>query len=280
MINLNQITFGYRAKQTVLEELSLHLEPGYIYGLLGRNGAGKSSLLHTISGLLFPNSGDCRVAGYEPMKRDPKFLQQVYLLPEEVSLPKIKVKDYMEINAPFYPDFSKESFAEMLIELDMSADLKLNNLSMGQRKKVAICFALATRVKVLLMDEPTNGLDIPSKKQFRRIIAGAVQPDQIIIISTHQVRDLDSLIDYVLILDDKKIILNQPIDAITEKLAFKQVMNLNEVPQLIYSEGGLKGYAVVAANTLHEESKFDMEMFFNALQSEKSTILSQFNTIN
>jgi len=277
MINLNQLTFGYRAKQTVLEDLSLQLEPGYIYGLLGRNGAGKSSLLHNISGLLFPKSGSCVVTGFEPMKRNPKFLQQIYLLPEEVSLPKITIKSYLEINAPFYPDFSTDLFYEMLKEFDMQADEKLNNMSMGQRKKVAICFALATRVKVLLMDEPTNGLDIPSKKHFRRVVAGAVQPDQVIIISTHQVRDLDSLIDYILILEDKKIILNQSIEAITDKLAFKQVMNLDSVPELIYSEGGLKGYAVIAANTLNEPSKFDMEMFFNAVLSEKPAILSQFN---
>lgn len=277
MINLNQITFGYRARQTVLENLSLNIAPGHIYGLLGRNGAGKSSLLHSIGGLLFPGSGECMVNGDEPKKRSPRFLQSVYLLPEEVALPNVTVKSYLKVYAPFYPSFNRELFYHILKEFEVPAENKMQGMSLGQKKKVAIAFALATQAKVLLLDEPTNGLDIPSKKQFRRIIAGAVQDDQIIIISTHQVRDLDSLIDHVLILDEKRIILNQPVETITEKLAFKQVMNIADVALPLYTEGGLKGYAVVAVNTRNEQSKFDMEMFFNAVLSEKQQILSQFN---
>jgi ABC-2 type transport system ATP-binding protein len=277
MINIKNLTFGYRPKQMVLENLNLQIKPGHIYGLLGRNGAGKSSLLHNICGLLFPVSGTCQVSGEIPAGRDPKFLQQVYLLPEEIYLPNVSIKSYLDIYAPFYPAFDRDMFYRFISEFDIPQEHKLQDMSYGQKKKVMISFALATQAKVLLMDEPTNGLDIPSKKQFRKIIAGVIKDDQLIIISTHQVKDLDSLIDYVLILEDKQIILNQPVENITEKLAFKQVINLDEVASPIYNEGALKGHAVVAINHKKENSRLDMEMFFNAVLSEKQLVLSQFN---
>jgi ABC-2 type transport system ATP-binding protein len=277
MIDLKNLTFGYHRKQTVLQNLTLKLAPGHIYGLLGRNGAGKSSLLHNICGLLFPNGGECLVAGFTPQRRDPNFLQQVYLLPEDVYLPNVAIKSYLDVYAPFYPTFNFGLFYNILKEFEIPAESKLQHMSYGQKKKVMIAFALSTQAKVLLMDEPTNGLDIPSKKQFRKIIAGTIVDEQIIIISTHQVRDLDSLIDHVLVLEDKQIIINESTDRITEKLVFKQVMQLNEVSVPVYSEGGLKGYAVIAPNLKHEDSKIDMEIFFNAVLAEKNQIQSQFN---
>jgi ABC-2 type transport system ATP-binding protein len=278
MIDIEQLTFGYRSKQTVLENLTLKLSPGHIYGLLGRNGAGKSSLLHHICGLLFPQSGKCLVAGEKPQRRDPGFLQQIYLLPEEVYVPNVSIKSYLDIYASFYPSFNYGLFYNILKEFDIPAENTLHGMSYGQKKKVMISFALATQAKILLMDEPTNGLDIPSKKQFRKIIAGTLVDEQIVIISTHQVRDLDSLIDHVLVLEDKRIIVNESIDRITEKLVFKQVMQLDEVSAPVYSEGGLKGHAVMALNTQHEHSKMDMEIFFNAVLAEKNQVLSQFKS--
>jgi len=278
MIQIKNLTFGYRNKQTVLQNLTLTLAPGHIYGLLGRNGAGKSSLLHNICGLLFPQSGECLVAGDTPARRNPAFLQQVYLLPEEVYVPNVSIKSYLDVYAPFYPTFNFGLFYNILKEFEIPADNKMQQMSYGQKKKVMIAFALSTQAKVLLMDEPTNGLDIPSKKQFRKIIAGTLVDDQIMIISTHQVRDLDSLIDHVLVLEDKQIIVNESTDSITQKLVFKQVMQLNEVSAPVYSEGGLKGLAVVALNTQHEDSKIDMEIFFNAVLAEKTQIQSQFKS--
>lgn len=277
MINIENLTFGYHKKQMVLENLNLHIKPGHIYGLLGRNGAGKSSLLHNICGLLFPNTGTCQVAGKTPARRSPEFLQNVFLLPEEIYLPNVSIKSYLDIYAPFYPEFSRDMFFKFLKEFEVPKENKLQSMSYGQKKKVMISFALATQAKVLLMDEPTNGLDIPSKKQFRKIIAGVIKEDQLIIISTHQVKDLDSLIDFVLILEDNKIILHEPVDRITDKLTFKQVMSLDEIAAVIYSEGALKGYAVVAINHKQEPSRMDMEIFFNAVLTEKQQILSQFN---
>ncbi|MXV17931.1 ABC transporter ATP-binding protein [Hufsiella ginkgonis] len=277
MISIQHLTFGYKKSRPVLEDLSLELKPGHIYGLLGKNGAGKSSLLHTICGLLFPGKGTVRVTGEEPARRSAKLLQQTVLLPEEFYVPNGSVHTYVDNYAPFYPTFDRALFSRMLAEFEVPADSDLQKMSYGQKKKMMISFVLATRAKVLLMDEPTNGLDIPSKRQFRKVIAGTAAEDQVIIISTHQVRDLDSLIDHVLILEDKRIIIREPVERITQKLVFKQVNQPTELIAPIYYEGGLKGYAVVGVNHDEEESRLDMEIFFNAVLSEKQQIVPLFN---
>lgn len=276
MISLQQLHFHYRKAQPVLKDINLTLEPGRIYGLLGKNGAGKSSLLYQLCGLLFPTSGKCSVIGYEPAKRQPAFLQQVYLLPESFHLPDMNITQYLRLYAPFYPSFDQEAFKRHLVSFEIPQAQSLQALSHGEQKKVLISFALATRVKVLLMDEPTNGLDIPSKRQFRKVIAGCLESDQCMIISTHQVKDLDSLIDEVLILDDHGILLKESVTRITEKLSFRQVMSLEESEAPIYSEGSLKGYVIVAVNRQAEHSRLDMEMFFNAVMVEKEKILPLF----
>jgi len=277
MVNINNLNFGYRKRQPVLENLNLQLQPGHIYGLLGKNGAGKSSLLHNICGLLFPDEGTVSVIGEIPAKRKPSFLQQVFLLPEEINLPDVSIKSYYSNIAPFYPSFDFGLFERFLSEFEVPVSNTLQRMSYGQKKKVLISFALAVQAKILLMDEPTNGLDIPSKRQFRKVMAGVLQEEQIVIISTHQVKDLDNLIDHVLILDDKKIILHESIDRIIEKLLFKQVMDLSEIKTPLYSEGALKGYAAVGINYDNDSTKFDMEMFFNAVLAEKNQILPLFN---
>ncbi|GAA4319918.1 ABC transporter ATP-binding protein [Compostibacter hankyongensis] len=277
MITVSQLSFTYRKGRSVLEDLSLQLEAGHICGLLGRNGTGKSTLLYQLCGLLFPVKGSCEVLGFRPGRREPEFLQQVFLLPEAFYMPDVTVESYLGTYTPFYPAFDREAFYQYLNTFEVPRDAQLRRISHGQQKKVLISFALATKARILLMDEPTNGLDIPSKRQFRKLMAGNLLPGQLILISTHQVKDLDSLIDEVLILDDHRIILHESVDRITEKLAFHQVMEPSEVPGLLFSEGALKGYAVVAQNTDGEHTKMDMEMFFNAVLAEKPQVLPLFN---
>lgn len=277
MISLNHLSFYYRKDSPVLESIHLSLQPGRIYGLLGRNGAGKSSLLHIISGLLFPKNGQADVLGFTPGQRQPAFLRQVYLLPEEFRVPDVTIPEFVRLNSAFYPDFDTQAFYQYLEAFEVAPKSRLSRLSFGQAKKVMISFALATRVKVLLLDEPTNGLDIPSKRQFRKVIAGTLQEDQLMIMSTHQVKDLDNLIDNILVLDDNRILFNESVDVIAENLLFTHSLSLEEVQSPIYYEGALKGYAVVAPNHSGIPSRIDMEMFFNALMTEKQQVLSLFN---
>jgi ABC-2 type transport system ATP-binding protein len=226
MIQFNNLSFGYSRKKLLYKNLSLSIENGSIYGLLRKNGAGKSTLLKNMVGTLFPVEGNVMIDGMNPQSRKPSFLQTIYYIAEDVYVPSLTIKQYQNLFAPFYPQFNKESFYKYLLELEVSVDGKLNKLSFGQQKKFVIAFALACNTKVLLMDEPTNGLDIPSKAQFRKLIASVMNDERIIFISTHQIRDLENMIDKVMIVDNGNLLLHSSIADIAEKLCFKTVTEI------------------------------------------------------
>jgi ABC-2 type transport system ATP-binding protein len=235
MIHLDGVSFGYSKHQKLFENLTLNLGAGHIYGLLGKNGAGKSSLLRNMVGLLYPLQGKIKVAGYEPRKRQPAFLQDVFFIPEEIYLPSVKVDQYLDMFAPFYPKFDESQFRKYINELDIPLANKLTGMSYGQKKKVLIAFALSTNTRVIIMDEPTNGLDIPSKSQFRKLVSSALDKDRLILISTHQVRDLDNLIDAIIILEDSKILIRHSLDAVAERLCFGTLPSIEYDERVLYS---------------------------------------------
>lgn len=264
MIRLHQLSFAYPRQQPLFNQLNLTLQAGHIYGLLGKNGAGKSSLLRNMVGLLFPNEGSIEVAGYTPRKRQPAFLQEVCFIPEEIYLPAISIAKYLATQAPFYPKFDESQFRYYLKEFDVPFNQALNGLSFGQRKKVLIAFALACNTRVLIMDEPTNGLDIPSKQQFRKLVTSVLRDDKIMLISTHQVRDLDNLIDSVIVLEDREILLHQGLEYISERLRFATLSSTEDDQRVLYAEPSLQGYTVVMENPERQESRVDLERLFNA----------------
>ena len=221
MIRINNITFSYRRKaDDVLTNLSLSIEPGAIYGLLGLNGEGKSTLLHLMAGVLTPNAGNITIDDVDVRLRRPSTLSKLFIVPEEFSLPEISLENYVRINAPLYPNFNRDDMERYLKEFGLNSNINLKGLSMGQKKKVFISFALAANTPVMLMDEPTNGLDIPGKSTFRKVISMAASDDRTIIISTHQVRDIDKLLDHIIVMFNHKLLLNEPISEISRRLAF------------------------------------------------------------
>lgn len=218
MIAVENLSFTYRkSKRAVLRDFSLSLEPGRVYGLLGKNGAGKSTLLYLISGLLTPRNGRVVYHDTDVRRRLPVTLQDMFLVPEEFELPPVSLVSYVELNSPFYPRFSKEDMIRNLHYFDMDIDINLGALSMGQKKKVFMSFALATNTSLLLMDEPTNGLDIPGKSQFRKFMASGMSDDKTVVISTHQVRDIDKVLDHVLIMDDSRVLLDESTSNICDR---------------------------------------------------------------
>ena len=273
MITFKNVDFSYVKKAPLLTNLNLQVAPGHIHGLLGKNGEGKSTLLKLISGLIFPQKGEIEVMGFSPKKRNPEMLRDIFFLPEELPVFSLKIADFQKVYAPFYPNFSVEQFDNYLKEFEISSkDLKLNKLSFGQKKKVFVAFGLAANTKILLMDEPTNGLDIPSKGQFRRMVASVIDETRCIIISTHQVRDLDSLIDGIIIMDGHEIVFNESIEAITDKLLFKVYDKDEKDASVIYSEDDLRGFYQVRENLNHEDSKLDIELLFNSVNANKKRI--------
>jgi ABC-2 type transport system ATP-binding protein len=278
MIDIKNVSFGYNRKKLLYKNLSLTLETGSIYGLLGRNGAGKSTLLKNMIGLLFPLRGTIEVNGFTPKKRLPSFLETIYFIPEEVYVPSLTMKRYINLFAPFYPGFDRDQMESHLQALDVKSDDKLSTFSFGQQKKFIIAFGLACNTRVLLLDEPTNGLDIPSKKRFRKLIASVMHDDRMIFISTHQIRDLDNLIDRVVIVDEGELLLNASVSKIAEKLLFKNVDMHANADQFLYSEESLQGTAVVVENTSAEESKVNLEHLFNAVTENPEKIKQIFKS--
>ncbi|WP_299701977.1 ATP-binding cassette domain-containing protein [uncultured Pontibacter sp.] len=273
MIQLDNLSFGYSRKQLLFRNLNLTLREGHIYGLLGKNGAGKSTLLKNIAGLVFPLEGSCQVNGFEASKRYPAMLEDLYFIPEEIYMPAITAKQFVANTAPFYSAFNEEEFYRYLNEFDVPAHAVLSKLSFGQQKKAMVAFGLATNTSLLIMDEPTNGLDIPSKVQFRRIIASALTENRCIIISTHQVRDLDSLIDTLVVLHDREIVLNESLDAIADRLTFTTIANTSGVTsEILYQEESARGQHVILPNVDGAYSKVDMELLFNAIISGNKSI--------
>lgn len=265
MIQIENLSFGYSKKKLLYKNLTLTLGEGSIYGLLGKNGAGKSTLLKNLVGLLFPTDGTITINGYSPKKRLPSFLQTIYFIPEEVNVPGLTIHKYMNLFAPFYPAFNKDQFYNYLNQLDVKDLGKLNTLSFGQQKKFIIAFALACNTKILLLDEPTNGLDIPSKIRFRKLISSVFDKERMIFISTHQIRDLDNLIDRVVIVDNGQLLLNASITEIAQKLCFKTVAEITDKNKVLFSQESLKGYSVVIENIANEDSRIDLEQLFNCV---------------
>ncbi|MEZ0540086.1 ABC transporter ATP-binding protein [Fibrella arboris] len=278
MVNLTNLTFQYGRKPPVLQDLSLHLEPGRIYGLLGSNGAGKSSLMRLIAGLLYPTNGQIRVNKHEPRRREPAFLEDIFFLPEEIDTPTMTLARYVDTVSVFYPKFNASQFQQHLQAFHLPASIdKLADLSLGQRKKVFISFGLATNTSVLLMDEPTNGLDIPSKSQFRKVVSAALTDDRLILISTHQVRDLDSLIDSVVVLNDHELLLNAPLERVSQRLRF-ELLGRDVPADALYTEPSLRGNAVVLENTdPADDTPIDLERLFNAAISNPQRMKSLFS---
>ncbi|GAB3899390.1 ABC transporter ATP-binding protein [Larkinella knui] len=276
MIELTNLTFGYTPKKTMFRNLNLSIQPGSIYGLLGKNGAGKSSLLRLMGGMLFPTAGAVQVAGFTPRKREPAFFQELYFIPEEIYLPSVSLNRYIDTMGPFYPKFNESQFRKYLSEFDVPPDQKLTAMSYGQKKKIIISFGLATNTRVLIMDEPTNGLDIPSKSQFRKIVSSSLTSDRLMLISTHQVRDLDNLIDGIVIIDENEILMNHSLTDIEERLMFSTLSAVTETDRVLYAEPSLRGYSVVMENVGQEDTKVDLERLFNAVVTNRSGIKTLF----
>ena len=261
MITLKELSFSYSRKKEVLDRINLEVGSGHICGLLGKNGEGKTTLLNLLSGQIFPDQGSCLVLEEIPSERNARFLQQIFLLPEEISMPEVTAIEYIKMYAPFYPTFRDDICKACVESFEINLSDRLSKMSQGQRKKVAITLALAAHTPLLLMDEPTNGLDIPSKATFRRLVASLIDDNQTVIISTHQVRDMESLIDTVLILDQRQTLLNKTLNEIGEKLYFGPLLPEEKA---LYSEPTPQGTIGVTAREDKEETAVSLELLFNA----------------
>ena len=273
MITINNLDFSYK-NVAVFKNISLEFKEGNVYGLLGENGVGKTTLLKIISGLQFPKNGTCTVDDFIPSERNPYFLQNIFYLPEEVITEDTTPEKFINKLGVFYPRYDHSYFLNLMKELEVDANNKFNAMSYGQKKKSLLACALSLRTDYLLLDEPTNGLDIPSKALFRKVIlqhsTDAINSVPTIIISTHQVKDVENLIDPIVILDHDEVLLNATFEEISQRLYFEYGAEKSD--EALYSEMMPGGYINVLPNTFNMESKVNVEALFNAVRCNKKKI--------
>ena len=274
MIKIKKLGFSY-GDNVVLKDISMELEEGRIYGLLGENGVGKTTLLTLLAGLKDVCEGSIEVDGQTPFDRKPSFLSNIYYLPDEVPAPRRKAIDYASDHGQYWSKFSIDKFSEIMTVFDNDQDQRMDQMSYGQLKKTFISFALACNTKYLFMDEPTNGLDIPSKAQFRKAVSKYTSDDSTLLISTHQARDLEAIIDPIIILDRRDVLLNASLDEIARKLYFDYTSEAD--PSALYSEMIPGGSIQVLINKEGVESKVNIEALFNAVLLHKGMIKEMFN---
>jgi ABC-2 type transport system ATP-binding protein len=272
MIEIEKVSFAYGKKAPLFSELDWNLTPGTIYGLLGRNGAGKTTLLKLLGGLIFRDGGTISVLGHDPEDRIPELQQEMLFIPEELPTPPMTIGTYESIYKGLYPRFDGTEFTRYLAEFELDRSAQLGEISFGQRKKALLAFGLAANTRILVLDEPTNALDIPSKGQLRRILAGAANGERVIVVSTHQVRDMEQIIDPVVILEQGKIIFDHPMERVTQALRVE--LGPEESEDALYSERAMGGYASIVPNRGRGDSRIDMELLFNAVTTATDKITS------
>jgi len=276
MIEIRDLSFRY-GKEPLFSDLNLSAVSGNIYGLLGKNGAGKTTLLKLISGMRFPKTGECRVMEQQPRDRAPSFLQDLFIVPEVFSLPSVTMTKYEKLYAPFYPKFSAGDFSDCLSEFELDPKRNLKACSYGQKKKFFIAFGFACGCRLMLLDEPTNGLDIPSKSSFRKRLASLLTDGRLFIISAHQVRDLENLIDSVIILDRGRIIFNHSMAEISARLSVSLQRERPDEEEALHAENIMGHYAVVREKSGDgEDTEPSLEMLFNTVMVNQERIRALF----
>ena len=269
MITIKNLDFSYK-NAAVFKNISLNFKRGNVYGLLGENGVGKTTLLKLICGLQHPTAGTCTIDEFVPSERNPYFLQNIFFLPEEVITDDTTPEKFVKKLGVFYPRYDHEYFLNLMDELEVDATKKFDTLSYGQKKKALLACALSLRTDYLLLDEPTNGLDIPSKALFRKVILQHCTDETTVIISTHQVKDVENLIDPIVILDHDEVLLNATFEEISSKLYFEYGAEKSD--DALYSEMMPGGYINVLPNNFAMESKVNVEALFNAVRNNKKKI--------
>ncbi len=271
MLTINNVHYGYKKNSSLFEGLEFVLDPGKITGLLGKNGAGKSTLLRLITGAYFPKNGTIALHDKHTKNRNVETLSSMYFLQEDDVLPKYAISKYVNTYAPFYPNFSRSQFSSMLEKFEIDSTKNISALSFGQKKKMSVAFALATGVRLLIMDEPTNGMDIPSKSILRKVISESLKEDQSIIISTHQIRDLGQLLDTIVVIENGKILMKDDLYNLSERFSCGYVPG-NTIPEnALHAEPAPGGHVVLSKND-GQASDIDIEVFFNAIISNPTIL--------
>ncbi|GGE07393.1 MULTISPECIES: ATP-binding cassette domain-containing protein [Sphingobacterium] len=270
MLTIKSLSYYYKPNKNILWNINTTLKPGNIYGLLGLNGEGKTTLLKLIVGMLLPKDGTIEFNGNLSSERNAAYLNEVYFLPDYSKLPDLGIEQFGTLYGAFYSKYNHQQYLDCIKEFNIPTNSRIRSLSLGQHRKVHISFAFACNSSVLLMDEPTNGLDIPSKAIFRKLLSRYINEESIFLIATHQIRDVDMLFDHLLIMKNGSIVLDENIHTLSQQ--FRISKNSADAGQAVYVQDDIVGQFYLVRNNQESESKLDIEFLFNAFTNNPNPI--------
>lgn len=226
ILKINELNKKFYTKE-VLTDINLALEAGRIYGLLGPNGSGKTTLMRIVANIIKNTTGKVRVNNLSLGKETKKI---VAFMPTSNFFPSwMKIKDTVDYFCDFYEDFNKEMCYEILQRESLDLSLKIKDLSTGMTEKLKIALTISRNAKLILLDEPFNGIDIIAKESIKKMIVQASNRENAILISSHLIDDMESLLDDVILLKEGRIVLNSPAEVLRDerglsiKDAYKEV---------------------------------------------------------
>lgn len=214
LIEFKNVTkkFGYKV---ALDEVSVKIEKGKIYGLLGPNGSGKTTMIKLMNDLLQPTSGEVLIKGCEPGVESKKVISY---LPERTYLNMdMKVEELFHFFADFYSDFDKDKASKLLKKLDIAENAKLKTMSKGTKEKVQLIAVMSRKADIYILDEPIGGVDPASRDYILETILNNFSEDSSLIISTHLIADIEKILDEVIFINKGKIVLDENADEIRTK---------------------------------------------------------------
>ncbi len=222
--------FGRRA---AVEELSLEVPRGSIFGFLGQNGAGKTTTIRTLLNLLQPTSGRLQVLGHDSMAESVPLRRRVGYLPEEPSYyPWMTVQEILDFNAPFYPTWDPQLAGDLLARLELPRDRRLRELSRGMQAKAGLILALAPRPELLILDDPTSGLDPVVRHEFLEAVINNVQAEGgTVFFSTHLLHEMERVADEVAILHHGRLHLRASLEQLKAQVKRIRAIYPDQVPQ-------------------------------------------------
>lgn len=262
MLLIKSLSYAYKANRNILWNINTELRPGNIYGLLGLNGEGKTTLLKLLVGMLLPKDGSIEFNGLLSTERSPNYLNDVYFLPDHSKLPDLGIEQFGKLYGAFYSKYNHQQYLDCINEFKIPITNKLRALSLGQHRKVHLSFALACNSTVLLMDEPTNGLDIPSKATFRKLLTKFINEERTFLIATHQIKDIDTLLDHLLIMKNGSLVLDENLYQLSNQ--YKISKSPADAEHALYVQDDLAGPFYLVKNQSGDEAKLDTEFLFNA----------------
>lgn len=209
-LEIKNLSMGYKNK--VLDDLNLELEKGQIVGLVGPNGAGKSTLLRILAGLEMTYKGNVLIDGENITYKTAEILSYQ---PDKFAMSeKLSVKEVVKTYKLFFKDFDEEKFYRIYEEFNLPEKAKVKEMSKGMREKMQIALSLSRKAEIFLLDEPISGVDPSARKAIIETILNNFEEDNLIIVSTHLINQIEPLLDRVLFLSDGKIMINKTVDEI------------------------------------------------------------------